>query len=79
MMVTVGRNAAVAQFAGLALTGFPGWLAWLGAHLIKLTGFRNRLAVFTSWAWDYFFYERAFRMILPTTSCDEPDPASVRE
>jgi NADH dehydrogenase len=69
MMVTIGRNAAVAHFAGLAITGFPAWLAWLGVHLIKLIGFRNRLMVLTNWAWDYFLYERAVRLILPTTSC----------
>jgi len=47
MMATIGRNAAVAHFAGLAITGFPAWLAWLGVHLIKLIGFRNRLMVLT--------------------------------
>jgi len=72
MMATIGRNAAVAHFAGLAITGFPAWVTWLGAHLIKLIGFRNRLIVLTNWAWDYFLYERAVRLILPTASCREP-------
>jgi NADH dehydrogenase len=75
MMATIGRNAAVAHFAGLAFTGFPAWLAWLGVHLVKLIGFRNRLMVLTNWAWDYFLYERAVRLILPTASCHEPDAA----
>jgi NADH dehydrogenase len=73
MMATIGRNAAVAHFAGLAITGFPAWLVWLGVHLVKLIGFRNRLMVLTNWAWDYFLYERAVRLILPTSSCHEPD------
>jgi NADH dehydrogenase len=73
MMATIGRNAAVAHFAGLSITGFPAWLAWLGVHLVKLIGFRNRLMVLTNWAWDYFLYERAVRLILPTASCHEPD------
>jgi NADH dehydrogenase len=77
MMATIGRNAAVAHFAGLAITGFPAWLAWLGVHLVKLIGFRNRLMVLTNWAWDYFFYERAVRLILPTSSCHEPEAASA--
>jgi NADH dehydrogenase len=77
MMATIGRNAAVAHFAGLAITGFPAWLAWLGVHLVKLIGFRNRLMVLTNWAWDYFLYERAVRLILPTASCHEPEAASV--
>ena len=77
MMATIGRNAAVAHFAGLAITGFPAWLVWLGVHLAKLIGFRNRLMVLTNWAWDYFLYERAVRLILPTSSCHEPDAASA--
>jgi NADH dehydrogenase len=76
MMATIGRNAAVAHYAGLAITGFPAWLVWLGVHLAKLIGFRNRLMVLTNWAWDYFLYERAVRLILPTSSCHEPDAAA---
>ena len=30
MMATIGRNSAVAHIGGLAFTGFPAWLAWLG-------------------------------------------------
>jgi NADH dehydrogenase len=77
MMATIGRNAAVAHFARLDITGFPAWLAWLGVHLIKLIGFRNRLMVLTNWAWDYFLYERAVRLILPTASCHEPNAPSA--
>ncbi len=71
MMATIGRNAAVAQIGGLAFTGFVAWLMWLGVHLIKLIGFRNRLFVLINWAWDYFFFERMVRLILPATSCRE--------
>jgi NADH dehydrogenase len=76
MMATIGRNAAVAHYAGLAITGFPAWLVWLGVHLAKLIGFRNRIMVLTNWAWDYFLYERAVRLILPTSSCHEPEAAA---
>ena len=72
MMATIGRNAAVASLGGLAFTGFPAWLAWLGVHLIKLIGFRNRLFVLINWAWDYFLFERMVRLILPSASCREP-------
>ena len=71
MMATIGRNAAVAHIGGLAFTGFVAWLAWLGVHLIKLIGFRNRLFVLMNWAWDYFLFERMVRLILPATSCRE--------
>lgn len=66
VMATIGRNAAVARVGRLALTGFPAWLLWLGVHLVNLIGFRNRLLVLINWAWDYFFFERAVRLILPS-------------
>ena len=75
MMATIGRNAAVASIGGLAFTGFPAWLAWLGVHLIKLIGFRNRLFVLINWAWDYFMFERMVRLILPAAACREPFPS----
>jgi len=67
-MATIGRNAAVAHFAGFAVTGFAAWVVWLSVHLVKLIGFRNRLLVLINWAWDYLFYERAVRLILPLTT-----------
>jgi len=65
MLATIGRNAAVAYLPGLAFTGFPAWLLWLGIHIVQLIGFRNRLVVLVSWAWDYIFYERAVRIVIP--------------
>jgi NADH dehydrogenase len=67
-MVTIGRNAAVANIAGVAVSGFAAWVVWLIVHLAKLIGFRNRLLVLINWAWDYLFYERAIRLILPAGS-----------
>ncbi len=64
-MVTIGRNAAVARLGSRQVTGFFAWVAWLMVHLVRLIGFRNRLFVLLNWAWDYFFFERASRLILP--------------
>lgn len=64
-MVTIGRNSAVALLRGRSFTGFFAWLIWLGVHLFNLIGFRNRLMVMINWAWDYFLFERAVRLILP--------------
>ncbi len=65
-MAVIGRNAAVAHLLGRwSFTGFPAWLLWLGVHLLRLIGFRNRLVVLINWAWDYLFYERVIRLILP--------------
>jgi NADH dehydrogenase len=63
IMATIGRNAAVAHTFGMQFRGFPAWAVWLVVHLIGLIGFRNRLIVLINWAWDYFFYDRAVRLI----------------
>ncbi len=62
-MATIGRNAAVAAAFGLQFRGFSAWFVWLVVHLIGLIGFRNRLIVLINWTWDYFFYDRAVRLI----------------
>jgi NADH dehydrogenase len=69
-MAVIGRNAAVADVAGLQLTGFLGWAAWLGVHLYFLVGFRNRVAVFFHWGWEYVARDRPTRMIATV----DPDP-----
>lgn len=65
MMVIIGRNTAIARVKNRSFTGFPAWVLWLTVHIFKLIGFRNRLLVLINWALDYFFYERAVRIILP--------------
>ena len=62
-LATIGRNAAVAYIHGIPFKGFPAWVVWLVVHIIQLIGFRNRLFVLINWAWDYFFYDRAVRLI----------------
>jgi NADH dehydrogenase len=62
-MATLGRNAAVAEVKGLRLSGFPAWAAWLGVHLYYLVGFRNRLMVLGNWAYSYFTYDYAVRVM----------------
>lgn len=62
-MATIGRNAAVALSFGMQFRGFMAWVVWLFVHLIGLIGFRNRLIVLINWTWDYFFYDRAVRLI----------------
>ena len=65
LMAVVGRNAAVARVFGRSFTGYPAWILWLTIHLAWLIGFRNRLLVLVNWAWNYVFYRRAVRLILP--------------
>jgi NADH:ubiquinone reductase (H+-translocating) len=63
-MATIGRNAAVAEFPnGLKLSGFIGWLSWLGLHILTMLGFRNRASVILNWAWNYVTWDRGPRLI----------------
>ncbi|MGH9245710.1 MAG: NAD(P)/FAD-dependent oxidoreductase [Acidimicrobiales bacterium] len=74
IMATIGRNAAVAELpSGVRLKGRPGWLAWLGLHLVYLIGARNRASVLLNWAWNYLTYDRGPRLIFePRPLEDEP-------
>lgn len=63
MMATIGRHSAVGDFGRVRLHGYLGWLAWLFVHVFQLIGFRNRFAVMTQWAYAYFTYQRAVRLI----------------
>ena len=62
-LATIGRNAAIADFGFLRLSGYPGWLFWLFLHIFFLIGFRNRLSVMLQWAVSYLTYQRSVRLI----------------
>lgn len=63
-MATIGRNRAVAEFAGIRLSGYIAWVAWMVVHLLNLLGFRNKLVVFINWFYRYFTYDRGTRIII---------------
>lgn len=45
-MATIGRRAAIAEIPHFPdLSGSVGWMAWMGVHVGKLLGHRNRRAV----------------------------------
>jgi NADH:ubiquinone reductase (H+-translocating) len=69
-LATIGRHKAIADFGWLRASGFIAWLMWLFIHILKLTGFRNRILVFTQWAWAYFSYQRSVRLITGDTGHD---------
>ncbi len=62
-LAVIGRSAAVAEIAGLKLSGFPAWLVWCFVHIFFLIGFRNRVLVMFEWAWAYFTSQRGARLI----------------
>jgi NADH dehydrogenase len=62
-MATIGRNAAIADFGFLRVSGYLGWLLWLFVHIAFLIGFRNRASVMLQWAAAYLTYQRSVRLI----------------
>lgn len=65
-MATIGRMAAVAKVEWpfkAHMSGFPAWITWIVVHIFFLIGFRNRLAVFSQWVWNYLTFTRGARLI----------------
>ncbi|MEM8559379.1 MAG: NAD(P)/FAD-dependent oxidoreductase [Bacteroidota bacterium] len=73
MMATIGRNKAILEMPnGYGMKGFIAWCAWVFVHVVKLAGFRNQLAVFFSWVYSYFTWDRTPRLIIdPEPETDE--------
>jgi NADH dehydrogenase len=78
-LATVGRKFAIADFGKFRLSGFFGWLFWLGLHIFFLIGFRNRLLVLIQWAWAYLTYERGARLIIQEPPAEPTEPRGTRE
>ena len=72
IMATIGRGSAVGDVYGIKISGFFGWLFWLGLHIFWLIGFRNRIAVMTEWAWAYVTFRRRVRLITGEKMYDQP-------
>jgi NADH:ubiquinone reductase (H+-translocating) len=62
-LAVIGRNAAVADLNWLRLAGLPAWFIWVFVHLYYIIEFQNRLLIMFQWAWLYFTYDRAARLI----------------
>ena len=62
-LATVGRNAAIADFGFIKMRGILGWLLWVMIHIYFLIGFKQRLFVAMSWAWQYITFKRGARLI----------------
>jgi NADH dehydrogenase len=62
-MAVIGRGSAIGVVGGIQMAGFFGWLFWVFLHIFWLIGFRNRIAVFSEWAWAYVTMQRRVRLI----------------
>jgi NADH:quinone reductase (non-electrogenic) len=63
-MATISRFEAIAHIGCLRVYGFVGWLMWLVVHLFALTGFKNRVAVVSSWTVAFLGHGRPQRTIM---------------
>jgi NADH dehydrogenase len=62
-LAVIGRNAAVAVFGRLRISGFPAWLAWVFIHIWYLIEFDHKVLMLIQWAWNYFTRKRGARLI----------------
>ena len=44
-IISLGQHSSVLELFGLPLSGKLAWLAWAGAYLVKMVGFRKQLEV----------------------------------
>ena len=64
-MATIGRGSAVVEFPNKrTLHGPLAYFAWLGIHLVLLSGVRNRIETLWNWGWSGLTHDRAARIII---------------
>jgi len=73
-MAVLGRGDAVAQIHRLHLRGLPGWLAWLGLHIMRTNGLQTKATVLVDWVSGLLFADRPVRLI--TGPAPPPSPQS---
>ena len=61
IMAMIGDGAAIAEMGAHhhELHGHVAFAAWLGVHAWLMSGVRQRVDAFVSWAWDFFGSSRS--------------------
>ncbi len=77
-LATIGRNQAVIDFGWWRARGLVAWLLWSTVHVYFLVGFRNRLAVGLSLAWNYLTFARHARLITGEIGSPAPPPYTIQ-
>ena len=78
-LATIGRNAAIAEFGNLKVSGYLAWLTWVAVHIFFLIDFRNRLMVMIDWILAYITFHKGSRLITgkPATNIG-PDSSKTK-
>ncbi|MBK8730645.1 MAG: NAD(P)/FAD-dependent oxidoreductase [Tetrasphaera sp.] len=61
-MATISRFSAVVSMGKIQFGGFIAWLAWLGLHIIYITGFKSRVTTLLHWFVTFIGRGRAQRV-----------------
>lgn len=62
-MATIGHGAAIMQLnSGKTMSGRAAWLAWLGVHLMLLSGGDQKAHTFVDWGWGTLTNGRSKRV-----------------
>lgn len=80
-IISLGKHSSVLELFGVPLSGKLAWLAWAGAYLVKMVGFRKQLEVGLDHL-THLFFEHDTSQILNrrvVLSDDELDLALVEE
>ncbi len=74
-MVVLGRFDAVCQIPrwNAKWHGPVAWALWLGLHLAKILGTRNRLLTLADWGQDYLFKSAAMEILRPLQGSEPYD------
>lgn len=80
-IISLGKHSSVLDLFGFALSGKLAWLAWAGAYLVKMVGFRKQIEVGIDHI-THFFFEHDTSQIMnrrQVLSDDELDLALADE
>ena len=71
-MATIGRGAAVIQFAGgRTMKGRTAFLAWGAVHLALLSTGEDRTKAMLDWTWAGFTHDRGSRIVVGSDDDDD--------
>ena len=62
-MATIGKSKAIMEVGKMRFTGLFAWMCWCFVHLLFLVLFRNKVAILSSWIYNYFTEKRGARLI----------------
>jgi len=60
-MATIARHHAVVSMGRIKFSGFFAWLAWLGLHLVYITGFKHQVTALLHWGISFMGRARSER------------------